>query len=148
MSRSALRLPELLHGQEPRRRLRDCYAGPQGLTPLPGHHCKNVLDGDQALGITRINVPDSKYGCYWATDLRSVVDPTARAPSELCLPAIASRKERGAEKEQVPEKEQEPTEADDVRDTDGSDIENDSVEGVSSEAEEYQGKEGGLPGGV
>jgi len=59
----------------------------------PGHN-KNMLDGNQrVIGISRLEVPGSKFGWYWTTDFGSELDPTSHAPGE---PSEAQRQQQEA----------------------------------------------------
>jgi uncharacterized protein YkwD len=56
----------------------------------PGHD-ENMLDGNQrVIGISRLEVPGSKFGWYWTTDFGSEEDPTSHAPNE---PSVAQQEE-------------------------------------------------------
>jgi uncharacterized protein YkwD len=77
----------------------------------PGHD-KNMRDGNQrVIGISRLEVPGSKFGWYWTTDFGSEIDPTSHAPGE---PSEAQRAEaalQGAPQAQQSPEEPAPEEA-------------------------------------
>ncbi len=92
----------------------------------PGHNA-NMLDGDQrVIGIARVEVPGSEYGCwYWTTDFGFEVDPTAHAPGE---PPPPERSDQGGE----PDGEANPEEPADAPEVGGEEVpDRDGVENGS-----------------